>query len=56
MKTIKNFWTCPNCNYNAIWDNYEDGTPICPDCDIDMDIIKLDCCSGKTSKYKYRDR
>lgn len=29
-------WKCPECGYLQEWDNYEDGTPICPECDSDM--------------------
>lgn len=29
-------WKCSECGYMEEWDNYKDGTPLCPDCDIDM--------------------
>jgi rubrerythrin len=30
-------WMCPECGHSETWDNYKDGTPICPECDIDME-------------------
>lgn len=29
-------WICEECEYTTMWDNYQDGTPICPNCDIDL--------------------
>lgn len=33
-------WHCSECGYDENWNNYGNGTPICPDCDIDMEHIK----------------
>lgn len=33
-------WKCPECGHFEDWNNYEDGTPICPKCDIDMKHIE----------------
>jgi hypothetical protein len=29
-------WKCSECGHFEDWDNYQDGTPICPQCDTDM--------------------
>lgn len=31
-------WKCPDCGHFEEWNNYNDGTPICPSCDIDMKL------------------
>ena len=28
-------WAC-ECGYEAEWNRYEDGTPVCPECDEDL--------------------
>lgn len=30
-------WKCPDCGHVETWNRYEDGTPICPNCDVDME-------------------
>lgn len=29
-------WKCPQCGHFENWSDYENGTPVCPTCDIDM--------------------
>lgn len=29
-------WECPECGHFEDWNDYEDGGPLCPKCDIDM--------------------
>lgn len=36
-------WTCPDCGYTTLWSwaNVADsGTPVCPTCDCDLELIK----------------
>jgi rubrerythrin len=37
---VSNIWICPECNFAQKWtyhDLVERGTPVCPNCDIDME-------------------
>ena len=31
---------CKECKKEVNWDRFEDGTPICPKCDVDMVVKK----------------
>ena len=39
---VRNYWKCPECNDGAIVspDEYQNiGTPVCSECDCDMDYV-----------------
>lgn len=49
-KKVRHLWECPDCNkgvYVQPWYYSEMGTPICSDCDNDMEYIRTEINDAK---------